>query len=71
MTADSTIAIPRRVLLLTGTLPGAGGVGEIILRDLCRSLPPGQIQAYALVPQGAAWRCQVLPGGGPVCGAAL
>jgi len=41
--------IPR-VLLLTGTPPGVGSVGELFLRDLCVSYPPGFICCYALIP---------------------
>ncbi|EAU54522.1 hypothetical protein [Mariprofundus ferrooxydans] len=41
--------IPR-VMLLSGTAPGTGNVGEIYLRDLCKRYPQGEICCFALIP---------------------
>lgn len=45
-------AFPR-ILLLTGTMPGCGSVGEIYLRDLCRAYLPGQVAAFVLRVPGS------------------
>ena len=45
-----------RLLLLSGTVPGAAGVGEIILRDECNALSPGQVKCIAFVPRNPTFR---------------
>jgi hypothetical protein len=45
--------LPPRTLLLTATPPNPGGVGGIILADLCAFLPPDRL-AVAYVAEGAA-----------------
>lgn len=45
-----------RILLLSGTIPGEAGVGEIILRDECNELSPGQVRCIAFVPRTAGAR---------------
>jgi len=45
--------IPR-VMLLSGTAPGTGNVGEIYLRDLCKHYPQGEICCFALIPNSMA-----------------
>lgn len=41
-----------RVLLLTGTQPGDGGVGQIYLRDLCLHYPPGNLSCFVVFGAG-------------------
>jgi hypothetical protein len=41
-----------KILLISGVRPGAGHVGEIILRDLCRAYPKGRVCFYHLFHAG-------------------
>lgn len=43
--------IPR-ILLFSGTAPGEFGVGGIVLRDMCDSLPPGMLRCFVVPTRG-------------------
>jgi hypothetical protein len=55
---NSTLHKPR-LLLLTGTPPGTGNVGEIILRDLALHYGPRSMSCVAVVPSAYDWKSDV------------
>lgn len=50
---DGIASVPR-ILLLTGTPPGDGGVGELYLRDLCQAYPHGHLSCFAVLDRDRA-----------------
>lgn len=46
---------PDRILLLSGTPPGAGNVGEIVLRDIVLHVGSDRVSVVAVTAVGYAW----------------
>jgi hypothetical protein len=47
-----------KLLLITGTPPGAGNVGELILRDLVLHYGAEDVECLAVVPSGYRWTAE-------------